>query len=77
MHAIEVDTTEHVSILKFIERNWNLKPLTARSRDNPTTCSIPEAIGTARTSPRTALPLAIYSISSILIITMGITTAGQ
>jgi phospholipase C len=26
--------TDHVSILKFIERNWALKPLTARSRDN-------------------------------------------
>jgi phospholipase C len=26
--------TDHVSILKFIERNWNLKPLTRRSRDN-------------------------------------------
>jgi phospholipase C len=26
--------TDHVSILKFIERNWNLKPLTDRSRDN-------------------------------------------
>jgi phospholipase C len=26
--------TDHVSILKFIERNWNLKPLTHRSRDN-------------------------------------------
>lgn len=26
--------TDHVSILKFIERNWKLKPLTARSRDN-------------------------------------------
>jgi phospholipase C len=25
---------DHVSILKFIERNWNLKPLTGRSRDN-------------------------------------------
>ncbi len=25
---------DHVSILKFIERNWMLKPLTARSRDN-------------------------------------------
>jgi len=24
----------HVSILKFIERNWHLKPLTERSRDN-------------------------------------------
>lgn len=26
--------TDHVSILKFIERNWSLKPLTDRSRDN-------------------------------------------
>jgi phospholipase C len=26
--------TDHVSILKFIERNWHLKPLTNRSRDN-------------------------------------------
>jgi len=26
--------TDHVSILKFIERNWNLRPLTTRSRDN-------------------------------------------
>jgi phospholipase C len=25
---------DHVSILKFIERNWNLKPLSNRSRDN-------------------------------------------
>ncbi len=31
---------DHVSLLKFIERNWNLQPLTNRSRDNlpnPTT----------------------------------------
>jgi phospholipase C len=26
--------SDHVSILKFIERNWKLKPLTERSRDN-------------------------------------------
>jgi phospholipase C len=25
---------DHVSILKFIERNWSLTPLTGRSRDN-------------------------------------------
>ena len=25
---------DHVSILKFIERNWNLSPVTSRSRDN-------------------------------------------
>ena len=35
---------DHVSILKFIERNWSLTPLTARSRDNfpnPTASSDP------------------------------------
>jgi phospholipase C len=26
--------TDHASVLKFIERNWGLSPLTARSRDN-------------------------------------------
>lgn len=26
--------TDHVSILKFIERNWSLRPVTDRSRDN-------------------------------------------
>ena len=25
---------DHVSILKFIERNWSLQPITGRSRDN-------------------------------------------
>jgi phospholipase C len=25
---------DHVSIIKFIERNWNLPPITYRSRDN-------------------------------------------
>jgi phospholipase C len=28
------DYSDHVSILKFIERNWNLGPVTFRSRDN-------------------------------------------
>jgi phospholipase C len=31
---ISHEYTDHVSILKFIEANWNLKPLTDRSRDN-------------------------------------------
>jgi phospholipase C len=31
---ISHDYTDHVSILKFIEHNWHLRPLTARSRDN-------------------------------------------
>jgi phospholipase C len=25
---------DHASVVKFIERNWDLKPLTLRSRDN-------------------------------------------
>jgi phospholipase C len=28
------DYSDHVSILKFIERNWKLHPVTSRSRDN-------------------------------------------
>jgi phospholipase C len=28
------DYTDHASVVKFIERNWGLAPLTARSRDN-------------------------------------------
>ncbi len=31
---ISHDYTDHVSIDKFIERNWKLKPITGRSRDN-------------------------------------------
>jgi phospholipase C len=31
---ISHDYSDHVSILKFIERNWKLRPVTSRSRDN-------------------------------------------
>ncbi|HEX4406602.1 MAG TPA: alkaline phosphatase family protein, partial [Polyangia bacterium] len=31
---ISHDYGDHVSVLKFIERNWGLRPLTRRSRDN-------------------------------------------
>ena len=31
---ISHDYTDHVSILKFIERNWGVAPITGRSRDN-------------------------------------------
>jgi phospholipase C len=31
---ISHEYTDHVSVLKFIERNWNLGPVTFRSRDN-------------------------------------------
>ena len=39
---------DHVSVLKFIERNWGLTPLTKRSRDNlpdPTASSDPYVPG--------------------------------
>jgi phospholipase C len=32
--TISHDYSDHVSVLKFIERNWTLNPVTARSRDN-------------------------------------------
>jgi phospholipase C len=33
---------DHASLLKFIERNWNMNPLTQRSRDNlPNPLSLP------------------------------------
>ena len=31
---ISHEYTDHVSIIKFIDRNWGLQPITARSRDN-------------------------------------------
>ena len=31
---ISHEYADHVSILKFIERNWNLPPVSRRSRDN-------------------------------------------
>ena len=31
---ISHDYTDHVSVLKFIERNWDVPPVTSRSRDN-------------------------------------------
>src|SRR5262249_57148068 len=34
---------DHVSILKFIERNWRLSPITNRSRDN-----LPNPLSTAK-----------------------------
>jgi phospholipase C len=34
---------DHVSLLKFIERNWGLNPLTARSRDNLPNPSVKKA----------------------------------
>jgi len=36
------DYADHVSILKFIERNWHLPPITERSRDN-----LPNPVATA------------------------------
>ncbi len=42
--AVDHTYSDHASILKFIERNWELKPLSARSRDNlPNPTAIPSA----------------------------------
>ena len=32
--TFRTSTTDHVSIVKSIERNWSLEPITHRSRDN-------------------------------------------
>ena len=42
---------DHVSLLKFIERNWNLQPLTNRSRDNYPTQRRRTTIRTSTDSP--------------------------
>jgi phospholipase C len=40
---VEHSYTDHVSLLKFIEHNWRLPPLTARSRDNlPNPVTLPD-----------------------------------
>jgi phospholipase C len=44
--------TDHASIIKFIERNWGLKPLSARSRDNlPNPVALPWEPYFPRNSP--------------------------
>ena len=48
---------DHASVLKFIERNWRLKPLTSRSRDN-----LPNPVPTARNP---YVPLNMPAISDL------------
>ena len=56
--------TDHASILKFIERNWGLLPLTGRSRDNLPNPTASPNIPTCR---RTVRQSAICSTCSILL----------
>jgi phospholipase C len=53
---------DHVSILKFIEANWKLPPITNRSRDNfpnpKPTSPIRNPPSVIRTYPSTSLPSA-------------------
>jgi phospholipase C len=43
---------DHVSILKFVERNWKLPPITNRSRDNlPNPKALPDSPWVPRNSP--------------------------
>jgi phospholipase C len=49
---ISHEYADHVSILKFIERNWNLPPVTHRSRDNfPNPIAAPGSPYVPRNSP--------------------------
>lgn len=50
--------TDHASVLKFIERNWHLKPLSARSRDR-----LPNPVGTAKSG---YLPINATSIGDLM-----------
>jgi phospholipase C len=49
---ISHEYADHVSILKFIERNWNLPPVSNRSRDNfPNPVALPSSPYVPRNSP--------------------------
>jgi len=48
---------DHASVLKFIERNWRLKPVTGRSRDN-----LPNPLVSARNE---YIPLNMPAISDL------------
>jgi phospholipase C len=49
---ISHEYADHVSILKFIERNWNLPPVTHRSRDNfPNPIAAPDSPYVPRNTP--------------------------
>lgn len=59
---ISHEYADHVSILKFIERNWSISPVTQRSRDN-----FPDPVTAPGNPyvPENTRPLAIYSACSL------------
>ena len=57
--------TDHVSILKFIEANWGLPPLTKRSRDNfPNPIAFPPDPYVPLNSPAIGDLMDLFSVSS-------------
>ncbi|MFM0737106.1 alkaline phosphatase family protein [Paraburkholderia xenovorans] len=56
--AVDHTYSDHGSVLKFIERNWRLQPLSARSRDR-----LPNPVGTAQNA---YLPVNTTSIGDLM-----------
>jgi Phosphoesterase family len=63
--------TDHVSTAKFIERNWHLRPITRRSRDN-----LPNPV-TRDDNPMCRSTRQRSAICSISSTSAGVTTAGE
>jgi phospholipase C len=57
---VDHDYCDHVSLLKFIERNWKLPPISRRSRDN-----LPNPIAAARDPYRPLNAPAIGDLMSL------------
>ncbi|MEX3606376.1 MAG: alkaline phosphatase family protein, partial [Burkholderia sp.] len=56
--AVDHTYADHGSVLKFIERNWRLQPLSTRSRDR-----LPNPVGTAES---VYLPVNTTSIGDMM-----------
>ena len=57
MCSSDLSYADHASALKFIERNWGLKPVTTRSRDN-----LPNPVVSARNP---YIPLNMPAVSDL------------
>ena len=71
------DYSDHVSILKFIERNWNLGPVTSRSRDNFPNPSVARPTRMCRTIVRRSATCSSCSTSVYSTVYTNIDPAGR
>ena len=61
---------DHVSLLKFIERNWSLQPLTNRSRDNLPNPTSRRTIRTCRPTARHSTTCSTRSTSTMRLLSL-------